>query len=138
MKYILIALLILTSCQSYRAERKINKLRAWGYLKDSTITKYDTIRGFTLDSIYFFDTTTLTDTINTVKNGIKVVTVIKWKERQVKQFIAQNDTILIREYTTKVITNPAKWYNKLGFVFGVIAFVILLWVLKALVKQERE
>jgi hypothetical protein len=91
-----------------------------------------------LDSIYFFDTTTLTDTINTVKNGIKVVTVIKWKERQVKQFIAQNDTILIREYTTKVITNPAKWYNKLGFVFGVIAFVILLWVLKALVKQERE
>jgi len=138
MKYALIVLLILTSCQSYRAERKISKLRAWGYLSDSTITKYDTIRGFTHDSIYFFDTTTLVDTIHTVKNGIKVVTVVKWKERQVKQFIAQNDTILIRQYTTKVITNSAKWYDKLGFVFGVIAFVILLWVLKALVKQERE
>jgi hypothetical protein len=140
MKKILILALIclLASCQSYRAERKINKLKTWGYLKDSTITKYDTIRGFTLDSIYFFDTTTLTDTINTVKNGIKVVTVIRWKERLVKQIVTQNDTIFKHKYTTKVITNHAKWYDKLGFVFGVIAFVILLWVLKALVKQERE
>lgn len=138
MKKILIILLILSSCQSYRAERKISKLKEWGYLSDSTITRYDTLRGFTHDSIYFFDTTTLVDTINTIKNGVKVVTVIKWKERQVKQFIAQKDTILIREYTTKVITNPTKWYDKLGFVFGVILFLILLWVLGALVKQERQ
>jgi hypothetical protein len=137
-KLILALICLLASCQSYRAERKISKLRAWGYLSDSTITKYDTIRGFTHDSIYFFDTTTLTDTIHTVKNGIKVVTVIRWKERQVKQIVTQNDTIYTHKYTTKVITNPAKWWDKLGFVFGVIAFVILLWVLGALVKNERE
>jgi hypothetical protein len=135
-KLILALICLLASCQSYRAERKIKKLREWGYLSDSTIVKYDTIRGFTHDSIYFFDTTTLTDTINTFKNGIKVVSVIKWKELQVKQIITQKDTIYEHKYTTKVITNPAKWYDKLGFVFGVILFLILLWVLGALVKQE--
>jgi len=137
-KLILALICLLASCQSYRAERKINKLKSWGYLKDSTITKYDTIRGFTHDSIYFFDTTTLVDTINTVKNGIKVVTVIRWKERQVKQIVTQNDTIFKHKYTTKVITKPSKIWDKFSFVLLVILFLVLLWILKALVKQEKQ
>jgi hypothetical protein len=137
-KLILALICLLASCQSYRAERKINKLKEWGYLSDSTIVRYDTIRGFSHDSIYFFDTLSKVDTISIVKNGIKVVTVIRWKERQVKQFIAQNDTILIREYTTKVIVNHAEWWSKLGIVFGLILFLIILWVIGALVKQEKQ
>ena len=130
MKKILIILLVLSSCQSYRAERKINKLREWGYMSDSTITKYDTIRGFSHDSIYFFDTTTLTDTINTFKNGIKVVTVIKWKERQVKQILTQNDTIYTHKYTTKVIKQPVKWWNrfKIGLIFGIILTIAMFYL----------
>jgi hypothetical protein len=136
-KIILIAIVILLySCQTQK--KWLRKGYEKGWLSDSTIVKYDTIRGFSHDSIYFFDTLSKVDTIRTVKNGIKVVTVIKWKERQVKQIVTQNDTIFKHKYTTKVITNPAKWYDKLGFVFGVIAFVILLWVLGALVKNERE
>jgi len=138
MKHLIIILLLLSSCQSYRAERKINKLKEWGYLKDSTITVYDTIRGFTHDTFIKFDTMNRVDTITTLKNGIKVVTYIKWKEREVTQLLTQKDTILIREYITKVITKPAKWFDKLGVVFGVIAFLILLWVLGALVKREND
>jgi hypothetical protein len=130
MKKILIILLVLSSCQSYRAERKINKLKEWGYLSDSTITRYDTIRGWSLDSVYFFDTTTLTDTIHTVKNGIKVVTVIKWKERQVKQILTQNDTIYTHKYTTKVIKQPVKWWNrfKIGLIFGIILTIAMFYL----------
>ena len=138
MKHLIIILLLLSSCQSYRAERKINKLKSWGYLSDSTITRYDTIRGWSHDTFIKFDTMNRVDTITTLKNGIKVVTYIKWKEREVTQLLTQNDTILIREYKTKVITKPAKWWDKLGIVFGVIAFLILLWVLGALVKKEND
>jgi hypothetical protein len=129
-KLILALICLLTSCQSYRAERKINKLKSWGYLKDSTITKYDTIRGFTHDSIYFFDTLSKVDTINTVKNGIKVVTVIKWKERQVKQLLTQNDTIYTHKYTTKVIKQPVKWWNrfKIGLIFGIILTIAMFYL----------
>lgn len=137
-KHLIIILLILSSCQSYRAERKISKLKAWGYLSDSTIVKYDTIRGFTHDSIYFFDTTTLIDTITTIKNGIKVVTVIKWKQREVKQILTQHDTIFKHKYTTKAITQPSKFWAKLGFVSWVILFLVFLWGLAVLVKLKKK
>jgi hypothetical protein len=128
-KLILVLICLLASCQSYRAERKINKLKQWGYLSDSTIVRYDTIRGFSHDSIYFFDTTTLTDTISIVKNGIKSVTVIKWKERQVMQTLTQKDTIYEHKYTTKVIKEPRKWWNKfkIGLIFGSLLVVFMFY-----------
>ena len=90
MKYKLILIIcLLASCQSYRAERKISKLKQWGYLSDSTITRYDTVRGFTHDTFIKFDTMNHIDTITTLKNGIKVVTYIKWKEREVTQIVSQ-------------------------------------------------
>jgi len=136
-KIIIGIICLLASCQSYRAERKISKLKQWGYLSDSTITRYDTIRGFTHDSIYFFDTTTLIDTITTVKNGIKVVTVIKWKQREVKQILTQHDTIFKHKYTTKVITQPAK-FTKLGVAIGIIAFLFMMLLIEFLIKFERQ
>jgi hypothetical protein len=128
-KLILALICLLASCQSYRAERKINKLKQWGYLSDSTIVRYDTIRGWSLDSVYIFDTTTLTDTINIVKNGIKSVTVIKWKERQVTQLITQHDTILEHKFTTKVIKEPRNWWDKfkIGLIFGSLLVVFMFY-----------
>lgn len=129
MKKLIIILLILSSCQSYRAERKINKLKSWGYLSDSTITRYDTIRGWSHDSIYFFDTTTLLDTITTVKNGIKVSTVIKWKERQVRQILTQKDTIFEHKFEIKTITKPTKWWNtfRVGLITGSLLVVFMFY-----------
>jgi hypothetical protein len=82
-----------------------------------------------LDSVYIFDTTTLTDTINIVKNGIKSVTVIKWKERQVTQLITQHDTILEHKFTTKVIKEPRNWWDKfkIGLIFGSLLVVFMFY-----------
>ena len=126
---LIVLICLLASCQSYRAERKISKLKQWGYLSDSTIIKYDTIRGWSHDSIYFFDTTTLLDTITTVKNGIKSVTVIKWKERQVRQILTQKDTIFEHKFEIKTITKPTKWWNqfKVGLIFGSLLVVFMFY-----------
>jgi hypothetical protein len=128
-KLILAIICLLASCQSYRAERKINKLKEWGYLKDSTITRYDTIIGWSLDSVYIFDTLSKVDTISIVKNGIKSVTVIKWKERQVIQTLTQKDTIFEHKFTTKVIKEPSKWWDrfKIGLIFGSLLVVFMFY-----------
>lgn len=130
MKYKLILIIsLLASCQSYRAERKINKLKQWGYLSDSTITRYDTIRGWQRDTFIKFDTMNHIDTITTLKNGIKVVTYIKWKEREVTQIVSQKDTIFEHKFKTKVITKPIKWWNrfKIGLIFGIILTIAMFY-----------
>jgi hypothetical protein len=131
-KIILALICLLASCQSYRAERKINKLKSWGYLSDSTITRYDTIRGWSRDTIIQFDTLSLIDTLITIENGIEVSTIIKWRERQVRQIVTQKDTILEHKYTTKVLKEKSKcsWWHKFveHFIIGVLIcgiFIIL-------------
>ena len=128
-KIIIGLICLLASCQSYRAERKINKLKSWGYLSDSTIIKYDTIRGWSHDSIYIFDTLSKVDTISIVKNGIKSVTVIKWKERQVRQILTQKDTIFEHKFEIKTITKPRKWWNtfRIGLMVGSILVVFMFY-----------
>jgi hypothetical protein len=128
-KLILALICLLASCQSYRAERKINKLKQWGYLSDSTIIHYDTIRGWQIDTFIQFDTINKIDTIITSNNGFKVVTFVKWKERQVKQILTQNDTIFTHKYTTKVIKEPRKWWDrfKIGLMFGSILVVFMFY-----------
>jgi len=120
---------LLASCQSYRAERKINKLKSWGYLSDSTITRYDTIRGWSRDTIIQFDTLSLIDTLITIENGIKVSTIIKWRERQVRQIVSQKDTIFEHKYTTKVLKQPVKWWNrfKVGLIFGILLTIAMFY-----------
>ena len=128
-KLIIGLICLLASCQSYRAERKINKLKSWGYLSDSTITRYDTIRGFSHDTFIKFDTMNRVDTITTLKNGIKVVTYIKWKEREVTQVLTQKDTIYEHKFEIKTITKPRKWWDKfkIGLMFGSILVVFMFY-----------
>ena len=45
MQKIIIILLILSSCQSYRAERKIKKLKEWGYLSDTAKLQATSTKG---------------------------------------------------------------------------------------------
>lgn len=130
MNKLLIIILILSSCQSYRAERKIKKLKEWGYLSSDTITKYDTIKGFTHDTLVQFDTLHHTDTLFTNQNGLKVTTIVKWKERQVKQTITQRDTILEHKYTTKVLKEKRKWWEKYTepfFYFILVCFLVFVF-----------
>lgn len=126
---IAICLLILSSCQTQKKWQKKGYEKGW--LKDSVITKYDTIKGFELDSIYLFDTLHHTDTLFTYQNGLKVTTIVKWKERQVKQTITQRDTIFTHKYTTKVIKEPKKWLDKFWIIFlcGFFSSMILLSII---------
>ena len=131
---ILISLLILLSvgCQSYRAERKIKKLKSWGYLSDSVITKYDTLRGYEIDTFVQFDSIHHTDTLFTYQNGLKVTTIVRWRERQVKQIISQKDTIFEHRISTKVIKDKGKWYNTwlIGCICGLLTCIILIIILR--------
>jgi hypothetical protein len=130
MNKLIILICLLASCQSYRAERKISKLKSWGYLSDSTITLYDTIRGWSHDTFIKFDTINRVDTITTLKNGIKVVTYIKWKEREVTQIVSQKDTIFEHKFTTKVLKQPISWWNrfKIGLIFGIILTIAMFYL----------
>ena len=126
---IAICFILLSSCQSYRAERKIGWLKQKGYLSDSVITKYDTIKGYHLDTIIQFDSVHHTDTLFTYQNGLKVTTIVRWKERQVRQIINQKDTIFEHKYTTKVIKEPKKWWEKYERTFWVLLLILTFGVL---------
>jgi hypothetical protein len=58
-----------------------------------------------------------------------VVTYIKWKEREVTQFVTQNDTIYEHKFTTKVLKQPVSWWNrfKIGFIFGTILTIAMFY-----------
>jgi hypothetical protein len=124
---ILISLLMLLSvgCQTQKKWQKVGYSKGW--LKDSVITKYDTIKGYELDTIVQFDTLHHTDTLFTYQNGLKVTTIVKWRERQVKQIINQKDTILIRKFSTKVIKEKGKWWDT--WLIGFVSFLLLLLIL---------
>lgn len=130
MNKLLLATLILvfSSCQTQK--KWLKKGHEKGWLKDSVITKYDTLRGFKTDSIYFFDTLHSVDTITTIKDGLKVSTVIKWKTREVRQVITQRDTILEHKYTTKVLKEKRKWWEKYTepfFYFILVCFLVFVF-----------
>ena len=137
---LLISLLILLSvgCQTQKKWQKKGYEKGW--LKDSVITKYDTLRGYEIDTVVQFDSIHHTDTLFTYQNGLKVTTIVKWRERQVKQIINQKDTIFEHKFSTKVIKDKGKWWEKwiIGFVCGVIAMLYLSIYQVSKFKQSNQ
>lgn len=144
-KYILI-LLILSSCNirqkitDYRANNKTEWLKKKGYLSQSadTIIRTDTIKGWNFDTVVIFDSSHITDTLTMLNGPDSVITIVKWKERIIRQIKTERDTIL-RDTTitnTKVVTKKEviypKWYEKLWWLWiivtlvGIILFRILM------------
>lgn len=102
MKYLLILIVLFASCSTQKkCNRHINRLTELGCLKSDTITKYDTIKGFQIDTFIKFSDSSHSDTIIIEKNGVKTETIIKWKTKEVKQTISQKDTII----KTKLVNN---------------------------------
>ena len=124
---IAICLLILSSCQTQKKWQRKGYEKGW--LKDSVITKYDTIKGYSHDTIIQFDSVHHTDTLFTYQNGLKVTTIVKWRERQVRQIINQKDTIFEHKYTTKVIKEKRKWWDKYERTFWVLLLILTFGVL---------
>jgi len=131
MKYKLTIALIclLASCQSYRAERKINWLKKNNFLNDSVYTVVDTVKGFRIDTFIKFDTLSNIDTLITYREGIKVTTIIKWKDRTVYQNLIKNDTIRIRTQKDRIIYRSKNNGLHLTFVYVFIFLFLLILAL---------
>jgi hypothetical protein len=137
MKYLIITLILISSCsKDYRATRKINKLKEWGYLKTDTITHRDTIKGFDTLVVRQFDTLNHSDTLFVVKDGVRVQTIVKWKERIIEQQITKRDTIIETKFVRTEVLQPTKtkWWNKfwVGALTTFLLFILLIIALNRL------
>jgi hypothetical protein len=134
MKYLIITLILISSCsKDYRATRKINKLQSWGYLKTDSVTIRDTIQGFDTLVVRQFDTLNHSDTLFIIKDGVRVQTIVKWKERIVEQQITKRDTIVETKYVRTEVLQPTKvsWWNKF-WVGALTTFLFLVFLTIAL------
>lgn len=129
--YLILLAISLSSCSaSKKCERVSIKAIRLKCFKNDTITKYDTILGFKLDTLIQFDTLNFEDTIVVVKNGVEVKTIIKWKERVVSQSVTQKDTIIKTNYINRTIVNTKKeiplWVRFV--IFGLVISLVLLYL----------
>jgi hypothetical protein len=137
MKYLILTLIVISSCsKDYRATRKINKLKEWGYLKTDSVTIRDTIQGFDTLIVRQFDTLNHSDTLFVVKDGVRVQTIVKWKERIIEQQITKRDTIIETKFVRTEVIKPTKvsWWNKfwVGALTTFLLFVLLIIALHRL------
>jgi hypothetical protein len=129
MKYLLIIILFFSACSTQKkCNRHINQLTKLGCLKRDTITKYDTIKGFQYDTIVKFDTLSHSDTLLVVKDGVKVQTIIKWKDRIVEQSILKRDTIIKTKFVNDIVVETKEvmaWWVKWVLIMMLIACLLL-------------
>ncbi len=126
------SIIAISSCSvSKRCEHHLAKAKQFGCLsiKNDTIIRLDTIHGFKTDTIVQFSQRTDIDTLYVDKNGVKVQTIIKWRERIVNQEITKKDTVIktvsINHNTeTKVYINKIPWY--IYVLIGSLIFLLIL------------
>lgn len=142
MRYLIVIIVLITSCQSIkdrRANNKMNWLIKNHYLGDTTRWVHDTVTGWKIDTVFKGDTLKDVDTFVIVKDGIKTVSVVKWKERTIEQQLIKHDTIILRKIDSKVIyqTSKRKWWDRYwsGFTFGVAFVILLLFLFSRLGKS---
>jgi hypothetical protein len=92
---IIIAIILLTGCSTQKkCERIQAKADRLGCHTKDTIVKYTTIRGFRVDTIVKFTERNEVDTLLIDTGGVKVLTIVKWKTRDVFQEILKKDTVI--------------------------------------------
>lgn len=136
MKYTLLILLIVCGCESKRAAKKITWLKDRGYLQTDTIR--DTVRGFQVDTFVRFDTLNHVDTLTVEKNGVRVVTVTKWRTREQWQTVTQRDTIRVIPTIKQTCPEPSWWHNFWPhFFIGFAAALILVIILNRIIPMDN-
>ena len=131
MKYFIILIVLFSACSTQKkCNRHINRLDKLGCLKRDTITKYDTIKGFQYDTIVRFDTLNYSDTLVVIKDGVKVQTIIKLKNRIVEQSILKRDTIIKNQFVNDIVVETKEvvaWWVKWVFLMMLIACLLLIF-----------
>lgn len=129
MKYLIILLLLSSCSKSHWQSRGYKK----NWLKTDSVTLYDTILGYDTLILRQFDTLNHTDTLTIIKDGIKVKTIVKWKDRIIEQQITKRDTIVKFKYMeTKVTADCPKikwwqwWY--IGVIGTLVVLIGLIWL----------
>jgi hypothetical protein len=142
MRYLIVILLLITSCQALkdkRANNKMNWLIKNHYLGDTTRWVHDTIQGFKIDTVFKGDTLKEIDTFTIVKDGIKTVSVVKWKEKILEQTLVKTDTIISIKVKERVLyqTEKKKWWDRYwaGFAFGVALMILLIFSISRIAKS---
>jgi len=123
------AISLLSSCsQKHWQKRGIRK----NWIQKDSVYLHDTIRGFDTTFIRQFDTTTLTDTFEVIKEGVKVKTVIQWKNRIVEMQITKRDTVITNVCPPAILCEDRKWFDRflLGFAVGVLLMTLIIYLIK--------
>lgn len=123
---ILTAFFLLSSCESQRAANKTAWLKKKGYLSADTFYIKDTVKGFDTTFVRQFDTLNHTDTLTVIKDGIRVQTVVRWKDRIIEQTLTKRDTVVVRQQIRTVVTEFENkvpcWYWLILSGMGLVIF----------------
>lgn len=134
---LILLLLLFVGCNSEkRCQMHKEKALNGGCLKIDTLRFSDTIKGFSIDTVFQFDTLSKTDTLTVEKNGIKTITVIKWKERTIEHQVVQHDTI--KHYVKPILKDKCPeltWWHKNGNWVCFILGILTLWILDRVITK---
>lgn len=133
----ILTIILLSSC-SQRAWLNRGEKRGW-ISKDSTIIR-DTIKGFTSDTIFKTDSFKSVDTFYFNSNGIKVKTIVRYKDKTVLQTITQRDTIRIFKVAPTVNCPECKQKLTIKEILTVSGFwfIVLLAVTLYLIHKFKR
>lgn len=143
--YIALCLILLASCSVQRqGHRKMKWCYEHGFLKRDTLVIKDTIKGYQIDTIFKSDSITLIDTFDNVTGKDTVRTIVKWKQKTIRQIIKKSDTVIINKVPQIKPTLPCpdvcnhKWWDtsKYGFWTGIIFTLAIGYLLTQLSKRR--
>lgn len=136
MRYLLILLLILSSCSAERKCRKtITKAKRLGCLTTDSVVIKDTLIIPYFDTLVKFDTINEVDTLIVDNGGIKTVVFTKWKTREV--MVRQTADTIIRErkvpqMVIKQTDCPKKrWYHDWWLIISCFALGLVIGFFKS-------
>lgn len=121
---LIIAAFMLSGCSAEKkCQKAITKATKLGCLRNDTITRLDTIRGFQIDTFVKYHNEVDTLTVDT--GSIKSVTIIKWKTKEIYQQINKRDTVVERKTLVRTVykTIEPPWWDRL--LIGIIAGLLL-------------
>lgn len=134
MKYLLIILLLFGCSAEKRCQKHLKKAEALGCItyKSDTIIKHDTIKGFIIDTFVQYHQEI--DTLIVDKGGVKVVTIVKWKTKEIGQILSKKDTIIEYFEITKH-HNHIKIVNRVPWWFWLLPILLLITLLLTILKK---
>jgi len=104
----------------------LTKAKQLGCYTTDTIERIDTIKGFSIDTLFISDSLTIIDTFTLVKDNIITKTIVNWKTKTIGQNLSKTDTIIKTKQVTNTVFKAVEkipWSYKIAL--GVLTLIIL-------------